>query len=171
MSPWNLLSNTFLEDAVSAYPPVPIRGSWLGLRIIALRLHVKWPYHSGSLKLDLKAPVCQPSCGDVRCPTAGRAHHTAPKGLLNQKTLFFFFFLAVLGIPCGAWALEHVGFFGVAHGLSCPTARGTLVPHLEIEHAFSALEGRFLTTGTPGKSPRRYNSAKVISVFLAPPIE
>ena len=39
-----------------------------------------------------------------------------------------------------------------AHGLSCAAAGGILVPHLGIEPAPPALQGRFLTTGPPGKS-------------------
>ena len=38
------------------------------------------------------------------------------------------------------------------HGLSCPAACGILVPRPGIEPMSPALEGRFLTTGPPGKS-------------------
>ena len=48
--------------------------------------------------------------------------------------------------------LQHVGSFGVAHGLSYPKAHGIFVSQPGIEPAFPALEGRFLTTGPPGKS-------------------
>jgi len=41
---------------------------------------------------------------------------------------------------------------GVAHGLSCPAACGILVPLPGIEPASPAFQGRFLTTGPPGKS-------------------
>ena len=42
----------------------------------------------------------------------------------------------------------------VAHGLSsCPMPCGILVSRPGIEPMFSALEGIFLTTGPPGKSP------------------
>ena len=54
---------------------------------------------------------------------------------------------------CGMWALEHVGSVVAAHRLSCPTACGILVPPPGIEPASPALEGGFLTTGPPGKSP------------------
>ena len=40
----------------------------------------------------------------------------------------------------------------VAHGLSCSTACGILVSRPGIEPASPALQGRFLTTGKPGKS-------------------
>ena len=46
--------------------------------------------------------------------------------------------------PCSAVAV---------HGLSCPAACGILVPRPGIEPASPALEGGFLTTGPPGKSP------------------
>ena len=60
---------------------------------------------------------------------------------------------------CGAWAPEHTGSVVVAHGLSCPTACGILVPRQGIEPASPALEGRFLTTGPPGKSPQIFCTA------------
>ena len=41
----------------------------------------------------------------------------------------------------------------VALGLSCSAARGILVPCRGCEPASSALQGRFLATGPPGKSP------------------
>ena len=39
-------------------------------------------------------------------------------------------------------------------------ARGILVPRLGIEPAFPALEGGFLTTGLPGKSPAQFLDGK-----------
>ena len=41
----------------------------------------------------------------------------------------------------------------VAHGLSCLAPCGILVPRPGMEPESPALEGRFLTTGPPGKSP------------------
>ena len=46
----------------------------------------------------------------------------------------------------------HVGSIVAAHRLSCSVARGILVPHPGIEPMSHALQGRFLTTGPPGKS-------------------
>ena len=52
------------------------------------------------------------------------------------------YFLAVLGLHCGAWALGYstqashlysMGFSVVAHGLSCPMACEILVPQLGTE--------------------------------------
>ena len=40
--------------------------------------------------------------------------------------------------------------------LSCPSVCGVLVPQPGMEPASPALEGRFLTTGPPGKSPHVY---------------
>ena len=54
---------------------------------------------------------------------------------------------------CGSWALECEGSVVVAHRLSCPTVCGILVPRPVIEPTSPALEGGFLTTGPPGKSP------------------
>ena len=53
---------------------------------------------------------------------------------------------------CGTRASEHVGPVVVVCGLSCPVACGILVPQPGIEPTSPALEGRFLTTGPPGKS-------------------
>ena len=53
---------------------------------------------------------------------------------------------------CGVQALEHTGSVVVAHGLSWPAAGGILVLQKGIEPTSSASEGRFLTTGPPGKS-------------------
>ena len=62
--------------------------------------------------------------------------------------------VAVWGLSsCGVWAPECVGSLVAAHRLSCPAARGILVPWPGIKPASPALEGRFLTTGPPGKSP------------------
>ena len=53
-----------------------------------------------------------------------------------------------------------------ARGLSCPVACGILVPWPGIEPTSPALEGRFLTTGPPGKSHNCYfnieNSASTV---------
>ena len=46
-----------------------------------------------------------------------------------------------------------MGSVVVALRLSCSTACGILVPSPEIKPTSPALEGRFLTTGPPGKSP------------------
>ena len=79
------------------------------------------------------------------------------------------FSLVVHGLlsTCGAWAPERMdsvvcstlthslrctSSVVVACGLSCPRAYGILVPQPGIEPVSPALEGRFLTTGPPGKS-------------------
>ena len=70
-------------------------------------------------------------------------------------------FLAAWGIfHCRPWAalwLWHVSSracgLSNCHRLSCPMASEILVPWWGIEPASSALEGEFLTTGSPGKSP------------------
>ena len=45
-----------------------------------------------------------------------------------------------------------MGSVFVAHGLICPMVFGFLVPRPGIKPKFPALQGRFLTTGPPGKS-------------------
>ena len=74
--------------------------------------------------------------------------------------------MAASGLSCGTWDLRCgmwdlslwcAGSVVVAHGLSCPAARGILVPQPGIEPATPALEGGFLTIGPPGKSPILFN--------------
>ena len=52
---------------------------------------------------------------------------------------------------CSLWRMDSLA---VASGLSCSTACGILVPWLGIEPASPALQGGFLMTGPPGKSPK-----------------
>ena len=48
-------------------------------------------------------------------------------------------------------------------GLHCPTARGILVPPPGIESMSSALEGRVLTTGPPGKSQGVFSDSSLLT--------
>ena len=57
---------------------------------------------------------------------------------------------------CGARAPERVGSVFVVLRLSCPKVCGISVPQPGIEPASPALEGRFLTTGPPGKSQEEH---------------
>ena len=59
-----------------------------------------------------------------------------------------------LSVVCGTRALSwrHTSSVVVVRGLSCPAARGILVPRPGIEPASPALEGGFFTTGPLGKS-------------------
>ena len=54
--------------------------------------------------------------------------------------------------------VRHLGSVVVVLGLSCPEPCGILVPQPGTEQMFPELEGRFLTTGTPGKTPRQTTS-------------
>ena len=55
---------------------------------------------------------------------------------------------------CGTGTPEHSGSVVAVHRLSCSTACGILVPPAGILPKFPALQGRFLTTGPPGKFTR-----------------
>ena len=48
-------------------------------------------------------------------------------------------------------SLQFRNSLAMSNGLSCPTTCGILVPWLGIEPASPALQGRFLTSGPPGK--------------------
>ena len=58
------------------------------------------------------------------------------------------------GLSCGmqALSLRCVGSVVAALRLSCPAACGILVPRPRIKPTSPALEGRFFSTGPPGKS-------------------
>ena len=62
-------------------------------------------------------------------------------------------FLTVMGLPCGPQALESTGSVAAVCGLSCSKTCGILVPQPGFEPEFPELQGGFLTTGLPGKSP------------------
>ena len=78
---------------------------------------------------------------------AGGFFTTEPPG----KPTFYFYYYYVFGCtesPCAAQASLFAALW-----LSCPKARGILVPPPEMECQSPALEGRFLTTEPPGKTP------------------
>ena len=62
--------------------------------------------------------------------------------------LKIFIYLAASTLSCRGLVVADCG-------LSCPVACGILVPQQEIEPTSPALEGRFLTTGSPGKPKGR----------------
>ena len=62
--------------------------------------------------------------------------------------IFIIFFFGCTGSPCAAQASLFAALW-----LSCPEARGILVPPPEMERQSPALESRFLTTEPPGKTP------------------
>ena len=75
---------------------------------------------------------------------------------------YSFIYLAALGLSygmrethCGSQAqqLWSVGYLVAAHGFSSPVACGILVPRPMIGVTLSALQGGFLATRPPGKSP------------------
>ena len=63
--------------------------------------------------------------------------------------------LAALGVHRGVWTLPCIAwpFSVAAHGLSCCATCRVLGPQPGIKPASPALEGGFLITGPPGKSP------------------
>ena len=67
--------------------------------------------------------------------------------IFNFFKVIFFFFFALLGLHCSA----RVSLVVVEAQL--PVACGLLVSQPGAEFMSPALEGRFLTTGPPGKSP------------------
>ena len=72
------------------------------------------------------------------------------KTLLSLSLFLFniYLFLTVLGLSCRCKGFSP----GVAYRLSFPMACGILAPLPGIKPVSPVLEGRFLTTGPPGKS-------------------
>ena len=62
-------------------------------------------------------------------------------------------FLSLFFCGCAGSPLSGPASLVVAHRFSCPTTCRILVPLPGIKPVSPALEGRFLTTGPPGKSP------------------
>ena len=87
-------------------------------------------------------------CGIAKSQTQLSAHtHTHTKSfndVLKFFNLFYFWLCWVFITACGLSSI-------VALGLSCPVARGILVPRPGIEHVSPALKGEVLTTGPPRK--------------------
>ena len=127
----------------------------------------------------------RPGLEPVSPASAGRFSTAAPPGKPSFffpnvffKKIFYLFgcigsqlwhagsFIVVRGLlslvaACGlqsaqAQQLQRVGSLVVACGLSCPVTCGILVSPPGIEPMSPALEGRFLTTGPPGKSLSLY---------------
>ena len=79
------------------------------------------------------------------------------KGHGEEETTIFLKILAALGFCCGMGALfEGTGSVVAVLKLSCPAACGILPPWPWIEPASPAMEGGFLSTGPPGKSPGNF---------------
>ena len=104
----------------------------------------------------LKLTVCKILPWEVQPP------HFSGEALLRCSSTVYLL-MAALGLSCSSQGLHcsiwdpllwHKGFsLVVALGLSCPVACGILVPQPGIEPVSAALEGGFLTTEPPLKSP------------------
>ena len=98
--------------------------------------------------------------GLLECPhnmAAGFSRANNPK---ESKVEAFFlkniYLSGCIGLSCSTWDLSfwHTGSGAVTLRFSsCPAACGILVPWPGIETVFPAIQGRFLTTGSPEKSP------------------
>ena len=55
-------------------------------------------------------------------------------------------------LSCGMWGLLLWCMGSGVYGLSCSTTCGVLVPRPGVESVSPTLQGRFLTTGPPGKT-------------------
>ena len=99
----------------------------------------------------------------IYCTDQGKNFGKPPSFPLGWKhlVLFCFLILAVLGL---CWGML-VGSLVVVCGLSCSAAPGMLVPWSEIEPVSPALEGRFFTTGPPGKSQETCSPSRCVSTY------
>ena len=97
----------------------------------------------------------------TRTATLDTLHHLQTFSLSLFKK-YSFVYLAALGLSYGIWEthcgsqaqqLWGVGSLVSVRGFSSPVACGILVPRPTIELTSPVLQGRFLTTRPPGKSP------------------
>ena len=72
------------------------------------------------------------------------------------KMLIYLIYLAASSLSCFMpdLSLWHPASLVTVHGLNCSEPRGILVPEPGIEPMSPALQGRFLSTGLPGKFPQ-----------------
>ena len=85
-----------------------------------------------------------------------------------------FYCLSFKNFVCAGSFLRHVGFslvvayagFSFDEQASLPCGMWDLSSLTKIKSAFPALEGRFLTTGPPGKSWRALNTAAMMGLAL-----
>ena len=101
-----------------------------------------------SLSLSLCTHIEEMSSEDMGKRQLSENHReSSPKTKLPTPFLFFFFFWLCAGasLRCMGFLLWYVGL--VAHCMR------DLVPKPQIKPMSPALEGGFLTTGPPGKSP------------------
>ena len=118
--------------------------------------------------VSVLACVCSGKKSSTCCPSLTHLFTTCT--LNTHSFLWLFMCLAVSGVRCGLWDLRggNAGSLLVARGLpSCGAwlqclcvglvdpldPRRILAPRPGIELLSPALQGRFLTTGPPGKSP------------------
>ena len=88
---------------------------------------------------------------DLLCSISSPSPHLLPSGRpfsLSLSLFNIYLFLTVLGLSCRCKGFSPV----VAYRLSFPMACGILAPLPGIKPVSPVLEGRFLTTGPPGKS-------------------
>ena len=75
-----------------------------------------------------------------------------PSCYFLKKFMYLLVLQHILVVARGALFLWREGSLAVVCRLSCPLAHGLLVSQPWIKPASPALEGRFLTTGPPGRS-------------------
>ena len=88
-------------------------------------------------------------------------------GVGQVGELYLFSYFAASGLSCGIWAFPYFSttihgqqLWHMGLGVKCPATCGLLVPSPWIKPMSPVLEGRFLTTGPPGKSPRGLSHSK-----------
>ena len=87
---------------------------------------------------------------------------------LASYNFIYLFNIYLFIFGCIGSSLQHAGFYIVVCRLRCPTACEILVPRPGIKPASPALQGRFLTTGSPGKFVTSYNFRNYL-LPLSPP--
>ena len=162
------------------YPPCP--SPWL--ECLTLLLHLlglnALPSSSVSLACFLGGfrgllPPSQPDMAPAApSPDPATGSGTLrPSSCADTPQFSFFISLASLGLSCDAWGLHWgvrsvVATRGLSLGLEgsvvgscgrhCSTACGIFIPQPGIKPVSPVLQGRFLTTGPPGKPPTLFSS-------------
>ena len=116
------------------------------LPYVPVFLQEEMPEFSLSLSVSLCTHTEEMSSEDMGRRQLSENHkESAPETKLPTPFLSFFWL-------CWIFIAVH-GLSLMVRWLSCPTAWGILVPQSQIKPVSPALEGGFLTTGPPGKSP------------------
>ena len=115
-------------------------------------------YETGEPHLSKNLCKCYLTSGCANLPkrergSKGGGRDVKKEGSDPQLSFFKYLFMSLCRVSVEASEMFHCGTQAAGHlGSAGPVAYGILVPRPGIEPVSSALQGRFSTTGPPGKS-------------------